>query len=54
MIIELFPVACLSAHNRPFSVLKISFYFSLFLTSNILLYLLMYLCKDFVLSVIIS
>lgn len=26
MIIEPFPVACLSAHNRPFIVLKISFF----------------------------
>lgn len=51
MIIELFPVACL-AHNCPFIVLKMSFSPQPpFL--NFLIYLLMYLCKDSVLSVII-
>lgn len=52
MIIELFPVACLSPHNHPFIVLIISF-FSLFFFL-LLLYLLVYLCRDFVLRVIIS
>lgn len=50
MIIELFPVACLSPHNHPFIVLKII----LFPFILLLLYRLVYVCRDFVLRVIIS